>query len=138
MLNKLVISSFMAVYADGPYSFCPKRSRQRPTQWHDSRSERCHHSRGKSHAVQSRHNFSREFTTGDNGLYTFTLIPPGNYQLKVEKTGFTACASNQHRLWPSASPQRLIRRLSVGNVHRNRRSDSRGAGPEYRQCGPWF
>ncbi len=33
--------------------------------------------------------FSRLFTTNDNGQYTFTLIPPGRYQIKVEKEGFS-------------------------------------------------
>lgn len=32
--------------------------------------------------------FHREFTTSDTGQYTFTLIPPGRYELTVEKQGF--------------------------------------------------
>jgi len=32
--------------------------------------------------------FSRTFTTGADGRYSFTLVPPGTYTLKVEKTGF--------------------------------------------------
>src|SRR5437868_3396473 len=32
--------------------------------------------------------FTRQFTTTDTGQYSFPLIPPGTYQLKVEKTGF--------------------------------------------------
>ena len=32
--------------------------------------------------------FKREFTTSDTGQYTFTLIPPGRYELTVEKQGF--------------------------------------------------
>ncbi len=31
---------------------------------------------------------TRQFTTGTDGQYTFTLIPPGRYQLRVEKAGF--------------------------------------------------
>lgn len=34
--------------------------------------------------------FRRQFTTGPDGQYTFALIPPGGYQLKVEKEGFAA------------------------------------------------
>ena len=33
--------------------------------------------------------FTRQFTTSENGQYTFTLIPPGRYQLKVERDGFS-------------------------------------------------
>ncbi len=33
--------------------------------------------------------FSRQFVTGENGQFTFTLIPPGTYQFKVEKEGFS-------------------------------------------------
>lgn len=32
--------------------------------------------------------FHREFTTAETGQYTFTLIPPGRYELTVEKQGF--------------------------------------------------
>ena len=31
----------------------------------------------------------REFTTGVDGQYTFSSIPPGQYRLRVEKEGFT-------------------------------------------------
>jgi hypothetical protein len=33
--------------------------------------------------------FVRQFTTGATGQYVFTLIPPGTYELKVEKEGFS-------------------------------------------------
>ncbi|MGH9444401.1 MAG: carboxypeptidase-like regulatory domain-containing protein [Terriglobia bacterium] len=32
--------------------------------------------------------FSRTFTTGPDGRYSFTLVSPGTYTLKAEKTGF--------------------------------------------------
>src|ERR1700729_1272938 len=32
--------------------------------------------------------FRRQFTTGESGQYTITLIPPGHYELTVEKQGF--------------------------------------------------
>jgi Carboxypeptidase regulatory-like domain len=34
--------------------------------------------------------FSRQFTSEENGRYVFTVIPPGTYQLRVEKEGFNA------------------------------------------------
>lgn len=34
--------------------------------------------------------FSRTFKTASDGRYSFTLVPPGTYALKVEKTGFRA------------------------------------------------
>lgn len=33
--------------------------------------------------------FARQLETGVSGQYSFTLIPPGKYQLKVEKQGFS-------------------------------------------------
>jgi hypothetical protein len=33
--------------------------------------------------------FRRQFTTGETGQYTFALIPPGHYELTVEKQGFS-------------------------------------------------
>ncbi|MGH9633047.1 MAG: carboxypeptidase-like regulatory domain-containing protein, partial [Bryobacteraceae bacterium] len=39
--------------------------------------------------------FTREFTTTGSGQFTFTLIPPGSYEVRVEKEGFsTAVQSN--------------------------------------------
>src|ERR1051325_5556910 len=32
--------------------------------------------------------FAREFHTGGDGRYVFTLLPPGTYTLHVEHTGF--------------------------------------------------
>jgi len=33
--------------------------------------------------------FIRQFLTGEEGTYSFTALPPGRYQLKVEKEGFS-------------------------------------------------
>lgn len=33
--------------------------------------------------------FSRHLITADDGSYVFTLVPPGRYQLRVEKQGFS-------------------------------------------------
>ncbi len=60
--------------------------------------------------------FSREATTGDNGLYTFTLIPPGKYQLRVEKAGFNAFLQSNIVLAVGQSST-LNAQLQVGNVN---------------------
>ena len=60
--------------------------------------------------------FSRQVTTGDNGLYTFALIPPGNYQLRVEKTGFNAYLQPNIVLAVGQSST-LNAQLQVGNVN---------------------
>ena len=33
----------------------------------------------------------RRFTSDEGGRYAFPLIPPGNYQLRVQKLGFKVC-----------------------------------------------
>ncbi len=60
--------------------------------------------------------FSREVMTGDNGLYTFTLIPPATYQLRVEKTGFNAFLQENIVLAVGQSST-LNAQLQVGNVN---------------------
>lgn len=61
-------------------------------------------------------NFSREVTTGDNGLYSFTLIPPGKYGFKVEKTGFNAFLQSNVVL-AVGQASTLNAQLQVGNVN---------------------
>ncbi|MCU1295333.1 MAG: Oar protein, partial [Bryobacterales bacterium] len=61
-------------------------------------------------------NFARELTTGDNGLYTFTLIPPGKYEMRVEKTGFNAFLQSNIVLAVGQSST-LNAQLQVGNVN---------------------
>ncbi|MDQ2711599.1 MAG: carboxypeptidase-like regulatory domain-containing protein, partial [Acidobacteriota bacterium] len=60
--------------------------------------------------------FVREVTTADNGLYTFTLIPPGNYELRVEKTGFNAFLQSNIVLAVGQASS-LNAQLQVGNVN---------------------
>ncbi len=60
--------------------------------------------------------FSREVTTGDNGLYTFLLIPPGNYELKVEKAGFSQFLQSNIVLAVGQSST-LNATLQIGNVN---------------------
>jgi hypothetical protein len=59
--------------------------------------------------------FSREVTTGDNGLYTFNLIPPGTYRLRAEKEGFTAFLQSNIVLAVGQSST-LNAQLQVGNI----------------------
>lgn len=59
--------------------------------------------------------FNREVLTGDNGLYSFTLIPPGTYQLRVEKTGFNSFVASGVVLSVGQSST-LNAELQVGNV----------------------
>ncbi len=61
-------------------------------------------------------NFAREATAGDNGLYTLTLIPPGKYELKVEKPGFNAFLQSNVVLAVGQSST-LDAKLQVGNVN---------------------
>jgi hypothetical protein len=61
-------------------------------------------------------NFSREATTSDNGLYTLTLIPPGKYEFKVEKTGFNAFLQSNVVL-AVGQASTLNAKLQVGNVN---------------------
>jgi hypothetical protein len=61
-------------------------------------------------------NFIRESTTGDNGLYTLTLIPAGKYELKVEKTGFNAFLQSNVVLAVGQSST-LDAKLQVGSVN---------------------
>ncbi len=60
--------------------------------------------------------FTREVTTADNGLYTFTLIPPGKYELRVEKTGFNAFLQSNIVL-AVGQASTLNAQLQVGNVN---------------------
>ena len=61
-------------------------------------------------------NFAREETTNDNGLYTLTLIPPGKYELKIEKPGFNAFLQANVVLAVGQSST-LDAKLQVGNVN---------------------
>ncbi len=40
------------------------------------------------YADQHRHGCKREFTTDQNGLYSFLNVNPGEYSVDVDKTGF--------------------------------------------------
>ncbi len=59
--------------------------------------------------------FRRSFTTGDSGQYTITLIPPGRYDLTVEKQGFTTARMESVVLEVGQSST-LDLQLQVGEV----------------------
>lgn len=59
--------------------------------------------------------FARHFTTGDDGRYVFTLIPPGRYELKVEKEGFNTYLQSNIVLAVGQSSS-LHPRLEVGAI----------------------
>jgi hypothetical protein len=59
--------------------------------------------------------FIREFTTPDSGVYSFTLIPPGTYQLKLEKTGFDTYLQSNIVL-AVGQVSSLDPRLQVGSI----------------------
>src|SRR5713226_6812436 len=59
--------------------------------------------------------FTRKFTTDDNGQYTFRLIPPGTYQLRVEKAGFNTNVQSSITLAVGQSAS-LDPKLEVGAV----------------------
>src|SRR5688572_5473202 len=59
--------------------------------------------------------FARQFTTAVDGQYTFTMIPPGAYQIKVEKPGFATYLQSNIVLAVGQSST-LDVRLEVGPV----------------------
>ena len=60
-------------------------------------------------------NIARTQTTSDSGVYAFELIPPGDYRVEVEATGFKKAQVNDvHAL--VAKPTDVSVQLEVGNV----------------------
>src|SRR5579863_2399905 len=59
--------------------------------------------------------FTREFTTGDSGAYSINLIPPGQYQLTVDKAGFSTYKQTNIVLELGQSST-LNAKLSIGAV----------------------
>lgn len=60
-------------------------------------------------------NFSRTYTTNDDGAYVFTAIPPGTYVLEVEATGFKKAAVSQVQAQID-TPATLDVQMEVGNI----------------------
>ncbi len=59
--------------------------------------------------------FARQFLTTDTGQYNFTSIPPGRYQLKVEKDGFNVYVQSNVVL-AVAQSSALNPKLEVGSI----------------------
>lgn len=60
-------------------------------------------------------NFSRTQTSNDDGVYIFSAIPPGNYRLEAEATGFKkASVAEVHAL--VETPTEVNVQLQVGDV----------------------
>ena len=65
--------------------------------------------------INDQKNFNRTQTTGENGNYVFTAVPPGTYRIEVEATGFKKSAiSEVHALVDT--PSNIDVQLEVGNV----------------------
>src|SRR5579862_5308643 len=60
-------------------------------------------------------NAVRQATSSDQGLYTFTSVPPGIYNIKVEHPGFKTTTSNNVQVQVQQSV-RLDLTLQVGQV----------------------
>jgi len=60
-------------------------------------------------------NFNRTQTTTDTGTYAFTLIPPDEYTVEVEATGFKKAVRTSVRALV-AKPTELNIQLEIGNV----------------------
>lgn len=58
---------------------------------------------------------TRDLVTGDDGAYVFTLIPPGRYQLQVEKEGFSTYVHPDVMLTVAQSTT-LNPKLEVGQI----------------------
>ena len=59
--------------------------------------------------------FTRQFTTAENGHYSIPLIPPGRYQLRVEKEGFSAYVMPNITLFVGQAST-LDPKLEVGSI----------------------
>jgi hypothetical protein len=58
---------------------------------------------------------SRVYTTKDNGLYTFSFLPPGVYDLQVHSQGFKEYKQNGITLAAGQAVQQMVK-LTIGQV----------------------
>src|SRR5271167_1337097 len=57
----------------------------------------------------------RQVVTGENGVYQFLQIPPGTYQVSVEKPGFATLTRDSVQLQVN-TPATLDLRMEVGST----------------------
>ncbi len=70
---------------------------------------------GRASVVNQETGARREATTNEKGLYQFTLLPPGNYSVTVQKEGFKTLTQDRIRLEVNQAA-RIDLVLQVGTV----------------------
>ena len=68
--------------------------------------------------VSPERGISRTYVTSDNGLYSFTLLPPATYRLQVEASGFKHYRQDGIELIPGQTAQQNVG-LLVGTLNEN-------------------
>ena len=68
--------------------------------------------------VSPERGISRTYVTSDNGLYSFTLLPPATYKLQVEASGFKHYRQDGLELIPGQTAVQNVG-LSVGTISEN-------------------
>src|SRR5246127_4576594 len=68
--------------------------------------------------VSKERGISRTYLTTDNGLYSFTLLPPATYTLQVEAAGFKHYRQDGIELIPGQTAEQKVG-LIVGAVSEN-------------------
>jgi hypothetical protein len=75
----------------------------------------------------------RKFPTDDSGLYSFTAVPPGTYDVSVSKTGFSAATASLQVYSSQTTAQNFSMRIgeqsSVVTVSVENTSDPRASEP---------
>jgi hypothetical protein len=68
--------------------------------------------------VSPERGLSRTYVTSDNGLYSFTLLPPATYRLQVEAAGFKHYRQDGIELIPGQNAEQKVG-LMVGAINEN-------------------
>src|SRR5882757_496258 len=77
---------------------------------------------------------SRTYVTTDNGLYSFTLLPPAIYRLQVEAAGFKHYRQDGIELIPGQNAEQKVG-LIVGAISENIEVTSQAPRSEERRVG---